>query len=151
MMCRPPAWASWWQPSVACRVWRRCRRPSAGWSRSSGSSAGSRAAGSAWAACWASPRWRPEETAILRQAGAPEWTLRGPLVLQAMTLGAAGAALGVAALVALSETAAPWTGAWLRDTLGLVALPALDGELGRALLGGGLALGLLGGLTGGRP
>jgi cell division transport system permease protein len=94
---------------------------------------------------------RREETAILRQAGAPEWTLRAPLVLQAMTLGAAGAALGVAALVALSETAAPWTGAWLRDTLGLVSLPALDGELGRALLGGGLALGLLGGLTGGRP
>jgi cell division transport system permease protein len=94
---------------------------------------------------------RREETAILRQAGAPEWTLRAPLILQAMTLGTAGAALGVAALVALSETAAPWTAAWLRDTLGLVALPALTASPGGALLGGGLALGLLGGLTGGRP
>jgi cell division protein FtsX len=94
---------------------------------------------------------RREETAVLRQAGAPEWTLRAPLVLQAMTLAAAGAALGVAALVALSETAAPWTAAWLRGTLGLAVLPALPASLGAALGGGGLALGLLGGLTGGRP
>jgi cell division transport system permease protein len=94
---------------------------------------------------------RREETAILRQAGAPEWTLHVPLILQATTLAVAGASLGVAALVALSETAAPWTGAWLRDTLGLVVLPALTGPLGAALLGGSVALGLLGGLTAGRP
>jgi cell division transport system permease protein len=94
---------------------------------------------------------RREETAVLRQAGAPEWTLRAPLVLQAMTLAGTGAALGVAALVALSETAAPWTAAWLRGTLGLIVLPALSASLGGALLGGGLALGLVGGLTAGRP
>jgi cell division transport system permease protein len=94
---------------------------------------------------------RREETAILRQAGAPEWTLHVPLILQATTLAVTGVALGIAALVALSEPAAPWTGAWLRDTLGLAVLPALTRPLGAALLGGGVALGLLGGLTAGRP
>jgi len=94
---------------------------------------------------------RVEETAVLRLAGAPEWTLRAPLVLQAVTLGAAGAGLGVGALLLLTETAAPWTGAWLRTALGLVPLPAPAPPLVGALVGGGAALGLAGGVAAGRP
>ena len=94
---------------------------------------------------------RADETAILRLAGASELTLRAPLVLQAILQGASGAALGVSVLVLVSETAAPWTGDWLRASLGLAALPVPGWHLVAALAGGGAAAGLAGGLAGGRP
>jgi cell division protein FtsX len=94
---------------------------------------------------------RAGETAILRLAGAGPAVLRVPLVLQAGIQGAAGAALGWSALVCLTEVGAPWTAGWLRLALGLTALPAAPWSLTGTLLGGGAALGLLGGLLAGRP
>lgn len=96
-------------------------------------------------------RARADEAAILRLAGAPAAVIRGPLVLQAVLQGVAGAGLGWGALVFLSEVGTPWGGAWLRATLGVPVLPLLSGPLGAALLGGGAGAGLLGGLGAGRP
>ncbi len=94
---------------------------------------------------------RADETAVLRLAGVPEARLWGPLLLQSVVQGVAGAALGVAALLLVSEGGAPWAGAWLRATLGLVPLPWPGWPLGAALLGSGGLAGLVGGLGGGRP
>ncbi len=96
-------------------------------------------------------RARADEAAVLRLAGVPEAVVRGPLVLQAVLQGVAGAGLGWAALVFLSEVGAPWGGAWLRVTLGVPVLPLAGWPLGAALLGGGAAAGFLGGLGAGRP
>lgn len=96
-------------------------------------------------------RARADEAAVLRLAGAPEAAVRGPLVLQAVLQGVAGAGLGWGALVFLSEVGAPWGGAWLHVTLGVPVLPLAGWPLGAALLGGGAAAGFLGGLGAGRP
>jgi len=94
---------------------------------------------------------RADETAILRLAGVSEGRLRGPLLLQALVQGTAGAALGWSVLVLVSEVAAPWTAGWLYATLGLPMLPQPDGSLSAALLGAGVAGGLAGGIFAGRP
>lgn len=94
---------------------------------------------------------RAEETAVLRRAGVPEACLWGPLLLQAVVQGGAGAALGFSALLLVSEAGAPGVAAWLRTTLGLAPLPPASWALGAALFGGGVAVGLVGGLAGGRP
>jgi len=94
---------------------------------------------------------RADETAIWRLAGVPEGRLWSPLLLQAVVQGAAGAALGWSILVLVSEVGAPWTAEWLRATLGLPSLSLPAGPLTAALLGGGAATGLAGGLFAGRP
>jgi cell division protein FtsX len=94
---------------------------------------------------------RASEAAILRSAGVSESRLWSPLLLQAVVLGAAGAALGWSCLVLVSEVGAPWTADWRRATLGLPSLVPPAGPLTAALLGAGAAGGLTGGLFGGRP
>lgn len=99
----------------------------------------------------AAARSRMDETAILRLVGVREVAIRGPLLLQAIVQGGAGAALGVSALLLASEAGLPWLGDWLRATLGVGPLPALPWPLTALLLGGGLGGGLAGGLAAGRP
>lgn len=99
----------------------------------------------------AATRSRVDETAILRLVGVREVSIRGPLLLQAIVQGGAGAALGVSALLLASEVGVPWLGGWLRATLGVGPLPALTWPLTALLLGGGLGGGLAGGLAAGRP
>ena len=94
---------------------------------------------------------RADETAILRSAGVPESRLWSPLLLQAIVQGAAGAALGWSCLILVSDLGAPWTADWLRATVGLPSLAPPPGSLTAALLGGGAAGGLAGGLFAGRP
>lgn len=96
-------------------------------------------------------RARADETAVLRLAGAPEAAVWGPLLVQSVLQGAAGAGLGWSALLLLSEAGLPWGGGWLRATLGLPALAPPGWSLAGALLGGGVTAGLLGGLGAGRP
>jgi hypothetical protein len=84
-----------------------------------------------------------------RDAGRPAEPRAG-LVLQATVLGAAGAALGAGVLVLASDVAAPWTGRLVRESLGLLPLPAPGGALVAALLGGGALAGLVAGLVGSR-
>lgn len=82
--------------------------------------------------------------------GSPEADVRGAHVVQAAVLGVAGAALGWALLLLGSELAAPWTGRFVRETLGLTPLPAPAWSLVAALLGGGAMAGVVGGLLGSR-
>jgi len=92
-----------------------------------------------------------DEEAILRLAGVPELRLATPWVLQALSVAAAGALVGTAALLLGSEPGGPWTGDWLRTTLGLDPLPLLPARWLALLGGAGLTLGLLGALAAGRP
>ena len=94
---------------------------------------------------------RAEETAMLRLAGVPEARLRGPLIVQSVVQGLAGAALGVAALLLVSDGGPAMMAAGFRTALGLASLPAPSWSLAGALLAGGATLGGVGGLGGGRP
>ena len=108
------------------------------------------ALGTAAAATTAARRAGAQEASILRLAGVPEFRLGAPLVLQAITLGAFGALLGLGALLLASEPGAPWIGGWLRTVLGLDPLPLLPPAWLAALTGGGMTLGLFGALAAGR-
>jgi len=96
-------------------------------------------------------RGRADETAVLRLCGAREVCVWSPLLLQAVFQGGAGAALGVSALLLVSEAGAPWAGGWLWAAVGLGPLPMPPWPLSAALLGGGVTGGLVGGLCAGRP
>jgi cell division transport system permease protein len=93
---------------------------------------------------------RADESAVLRLAGVAEARLWTPLLLQSLVQGAAGAALGVAGLLLASDAGPTWITAGLQVGLGMAPLPAPSGLLAAALLGSGLAVGLIGGLGGGR-
>jgi cell division protein FtsX len=94
---------------------------------------------------------RADETAVLRLAGVPEGRVSAPLLLQAVLQGGAGAALGVAALLLVTDAGSPALAGWLRTTLHLVPLPWPGWGFGLALLGAGVAGGVLGGVGAGRP
>ncbi|HXG15627.1 MAG TPA: permease-like cell division protein FtsX [Calidithermus sp.] len=88
---------------------------------------------------------RRHETEIMRLVGAPEAAIRLPLLLQGMLQGLLGAALALAALVALHRLAAPALEPLMALTIGLPRLDFLSPSGMAALLGAGAALGALGG------
>ena len=88
---------------------------------------------------------RRHETEIMRLVGAPEAAIRLPLLLQGLLQGLLGAALALAALLALHRLAAPALEPVMALTIGLPRLDFLSATGMAALLGGGAALGALGG------
>jgi cell division transport system permease protein len=89
---------------------------------------------------------RRDEIEIMQLVGAPLTYVRGPLVLEGVLQGGAGACLAIVALVLLSAVARRWYGAALSDALGLGAITFLPVELSLILLFGGMLLGSIGGL-----
>jgi len=88
---------------------------------------------------------RRRETEIMRLVGAPELTIRLPLLLQGMLQGLAGAGLALAALTAAHALVAPHLEPLVNLTLGLPRIAFLT-PLNLAALGlAGALLGALGG------
>ena len=88
---------------------------------------------------------RRRETEIMRLVGAPELTIRLPLLLQGMLQGLAGAALALAVLTLIHSLVAPRLEPLVNLTLGLPRIAFLT-PLALAGLGlGGALLGALGG------
>jgi len=89
---------------------------------------------------------RREEIEIMQLVGAPLTYVRGPLVLEAIMQGGAGAILAIVSLAALLGAARVRFGATLGDALGLGSITFLPPELSLVLLLGGMLLGGIGGL-----
>src|SRR5581483_7588489 len=90
-----------------------------------------------------------DETAILRLAGVGETRLGAPLVLVGVTT--IGTLLGLGARLLASQGGPAAAGPWLRAVLGLGPLPLLPLRTLAMLLAGGVGLGFLAALGGGRP
>ena len=88
---------------------------------------------------------RRHETEIMRLVGAPELTIRLPLLLQGMLQGLAGAVLALAALSAMYSVVAPRIEPLVSLTLGLPQLAFLTPLNLLALTLAGALLGALGG------
>ena len=88
---------------------------------------------------------RRRETEIMRLVGAPELTIRLPLLLQGMLQGLAGAVLALAALSAMYSVVAPRIEPLVSLTLGLPRLAFLTPLNLLALTLAGALLGALGG------
>jgi len=88
---------------------------------------------------------RRRETEIMRLVGAPELTIRLPLLLQGMLQGLAGAVLALAALSAMYSVVAPRIEPLVSLTLGLPQLAFLTPLNLLALTLAGALLGALGG------
>ena len=88
---------------------------------------------------------RRHETEIMRLVGAPELTIRLPLLLQGMLQGLAGAVLALAALSAMYSVVAPRIEPLVSLTLGLPRLAFLTPLNLLALTLAGALLGALGG------
>jgi cell division transport system permease protein len=88
---------------------------------------------------------RRHETEIMRLVGAPELTIRLPVLLQGMMQGLAGAVLALGALVITHSVVAPRLEPLVNLTLGLSQIVFLTPIGVLALLGAGTLLGGLGG------
>lgn len=88
---------------------------------------------------------RRHETEIMRLVGAPEATIRLPLLLQGMLQGLLGALLALAALVGAHALVAPRLGPLVNLTLGLPELTFLPPASLALLIFAGTLLGALGG------
>jgi len=88
---------------------------------------------------------RRRETEIMRLVGAPELTIRLPLLLQGMLQGLAGAVLALGALTTAHALAAPRLEPLVRLTLGLPDIAFLTPASLAALGCAGATLGALGG------
>ncbi|MGH7276588.1 MAG: cell division protein FtsX [Candidatus Rokuibacteriota bacterium] len=88
---------------------------------------------------------RRQETEIMRLVGAPEATIRLPLLLQGMMQGLLGAVLALAALVGTYALVAPRLEPLVNLTLGLPALTFLPPVSLAVLIFAGTLLGALGG------
>lgn len=88
---------------------------------------------------------RRHETEIMRLVGAPEATIRLPLLLQGMLQGLLGALLALGALGATHELVAPRLEPLVNITLGLPRLAFLPPANLVVLVGAGALLGALGG------
>jgi cell division transport system permease protein len=88
---------------------------------------------------------RRDEIEIMQLVGAPFTYVRGPLVLEGVLQGGAGALLAMAALAGLFAVARMQYGALAVDAFGAGAVTFLPGELWVVLLLGGMLLGCIGG------
>lgn len=89
---------------------------------------------------------RRDEIEIMQLVGAPLTYVRGPLVLEGILQGGAGALLAIAALAALFAVIRARYGALVAEAVGLGSLTFLPVELSIILLLGGMVLGCIGGL-----
>lgn len=89
---------------------------------------------------------RRDEIEIMQLVGAPLAYVRGPLVLEGVMQGGAGAILAIVALGVLFTVARARYGAALAEAVGLGAITFLPVELWIILLLGGMLLGSVGGL-----
>jgi cell division transport system permease protein len=89
---------------------------------------------------------RRDEIEIMQLVGAPFTYVRGPLVLEGIMQGGAGALVAIAALGVLFGLARARFGAVMTDGVGLGAVAFLPVELSAVLLLGGMLLGCIGGL-----
>lgn len=89
---------------------------------------------------------RRHETEIMRLVGAPELTIRLPLLLQGMVQGLLGAALALAALAAAHVFVAPKLAPLMTVALGLSHVDFLPPTQVAAIAVAGTVLGALGGL-----
>jgi len=88
---------------------------------------------------------RRHETEIMRLVGAPEFTIRMPLLLQGMVQGVIGAALALGALAAVHHFVAPKLRPLMTVALGVDAITFLAIPQIAAIALAGAALGALGG------
>jgi cell division transport system permease protein len=89
---------------------------------------------------------RRDEIEIMQLVGAPLAYVRGPLVLEGVMQGGAGAIVAIVALGLLFSVARARYGAAVADAVGLGAITFLPVELWIILLLGGMLLGSVGGL-----
>jgi cell division transport system permease protein len=89
---------------------------------------------------------RRDEIEIMQLVGAPLTYVRGPLVLEGVMQGGAGAIVAIVALGLLFSVARARYGAAVADAVGLGAITFLPVELWIILLLGGMLLGSVGGL-----
>lgn len=89
---------------------------------------------------------RRDEIEIMQLVGAPLAYVRGPLVLEGVMQGGAGAIVAIVALGLLFSVARARYGAAVADAVGLGAITFLPVELWVILLLGGMLLGSVGGL-----
>lgn len=89
---------------------------------------------------------RRDEIEIMQLVGAPFTYVRGPLVLEGVLQGGAGALLAIGALAALFAAARVRYGGLGAEALGVGPIAVLPVELAAILLLGGLLLGCVGGL-----
>lgn len=89
---------------------------------------------------------RRDEIEIMQLVGAPLAYVRGPLVLEGVMQGGAGAIIAIVALGGLFAVARARYGAAVAEAIGLSAITFLPVELWIILLLGGMLLGSVGGL-----
>ncbi|MGH9373188.1 MAG: cell division protein FtsX, partial [Vicinamibacterales bacterium] len=89
---------------------------------------------------------RRDEIEIMQLVGAPFTYVRGPLVLEAVMQGGAGALLAILALGALFTVVRARYGGVVAEAVGLGSITFLPVELCAILLLGGMLLGCIGGL-----
>jgi cell division transport system permease protein len=89
---------------------------------------------------------RRDEIEIMQLVGAPFTYVRGPLVLEGVMQGGAGALVAIVLLAVLYGMARARYGALVAEAFGLGSLAFLPAELCALLLFGGMFLGCLGGL-----
>jgi len=89
---------------------------------------------------------RRDEIEIMQLVGAPFTYVRGPLVLEGVIQGGAGALVAIVALAVLFSAARARYGTLVADAVGLGAITFLPAELCAILLIGGMFLGCVGGL-----
>jgi cell division transport system permease protein len=89
---------------------------------------------------------RRDEIEIMQLVGAPFTYVRGPLVLEGVMQGGAGALVAIVSLAALSGVVRVRYGSAVTDAIGAGSLTFLPVELCAVLLLGGMLLGCVGGL-----
>ena len=89
---------------------------------------------------------RRDEIEIMQLVGAPLTYVRGPLVLEGVMQGGAGAIVAIVSLGVLFAAARARYGVAVADAVGLGAITFLPVELWLVLLLGGMLLGSVGGL-----
>jgi cell division transport system permease protein len=89
---------------------------------------------------------RRDEIEIMQLVGAPFTYIRGPLVLEGVMQGGAGALVAMVSLAVIFALARARYGALVADALGLGSITFLPAELCVILLLGGMLLGCIGGL-----
>ena len=89
---------------------------------------------------------RRDEIEIMQLVGAPFTYIRGPLVLEGVIQGGAGALVAIVLLAVLFAGARARYGAAVAEAVGLGSITFLPVELCLVLLLGGMLLGCVGGL-----
>jgi cell division transport system permease protein len=90
---------------------------------------------------------RRDEIDIMQLVGAPYAFIRGPFIAEGLMQGGAGAILAVAALLATFAAIRARYGSFIADAVGLTGFAFVPTHILLLLVGGGMALGCLGGFA----